>query len=216
VADTLTAFVSAYRKHGDALYGGVALVGDSHEPRVNMSHWHFYPGKQRIYYRYLQNIPFKQCFPSTEPIITASVVGFSMLIPISVVRQYGFMDPTFFLYAEDGDYAFRLRRQGVRCYLVPEAITFHTMSGSYRDQSRLTPAIRYYQVRNRLILRRRHFSRRVYAQAILREYLVLIKRAAQDLAQGEPVISNARHTLLAIHDARAGRMGKTFAPEGYL
>lgn len=98
------------------------------------------------------NFPYRQYFPTSEPRIVGGLSGSTLIIPMSVVREYGFIDTTFFLYSEI-DYSLRLRQSEIDSYIVPKSVIFHVNGGSRRDKPELKPIIIYYQTRARLVLR---------------------------------------------------------------
>jgi cellulose synthase/poly-beta-1,6-N-acetylglucosamine synthase-like glycosyltransferase len=59
-----------------------------------------------------------------------------MLLRRSAVDQVGgLFDPNFFLYYEDTDLCFRLRRGGWRIFLVPQAVVLHAFSSTAPDRA---------------------------------------------------------------------------------
>lgn len=212
--DTLTAFVDAYRQHGAALYGGVTIqaAADQGEWRVNARVWE----NNRL--RQVRNVPYQQLYPTTEPRSVEALGGSSLLIPLAVARQHGFIDPEYFLYSEDTDYCFRLRRAGVPNIEVPRAVTIHQGGGSHKSaqRDRLQPIIIYYRARNKIVLRYRHFGLLAGLKAVSVQSAYALGWLLLYPWRGIVAPRCARFTLLGILDALRGRMGKVYPPEAYL
>ncbi|HLV36740.1 MAG TPA: glycosyltransferase family 2 protein [Spirillospora sp.] len=212
--DTLKAFVDAYHQHGEALYGGVTIIqdGEQDEWRVTMRVWENDKPRQ------LRGVPYRELYASTAPRVVEALSGSSLLIPLAVVRQHGFIDPSFFMYAEDVDYCFRLRRAGINNVLVPEAVTIHTDGTSHKAHSRnhLQPVITYYRARNKIVVRRRYFGARAYVKAIGVQAAYALGWLLLYFRRGIVGPRCAYFTILGIRDAIRGRMGKVYAPEDYL
>jgi GT2 family glycosyltransferase len=64
------------------------------------------------------------------PTEIAGVTGACALFPRDFAERFGFFDPAYFLYFEDADLGLRWLRQGVRAYLVPDAVMYHVWHGS--------------------------------------------------------------------------------------
>ena len=58
------------------------------------------------------------------------VTGCLLLIRKSVFEAVGGMDEDYFLYGEDADFCMRIRRNGGRCVIVPDAVMIHDVGGS--------------------------------------------------------------------------------------
>lgn len=79
----------------------------------------------------------------------ATEVGYlpCMLVRRSVVDRVGGMDEAYYLYGEDPDFGAKVRRAGYKILLVPEAVTYHAVSGSSGNRS---PRYVYYQSRSQI------------------------------------------------------------------
>jgi GT2 family glycosyltransferase len=65
----------------------------------------------------------------------------------------GYFDSDFFLYREDADLAWRLRRLGWTCLYVPEAVAYHRRANLPERRRRMSPVANYHSVKNRFLLR---------------------------------------------------------------
>jgi GT2 family glycosyltransferase len=81
------------------------------------------------------------------------VTGCCMLIHRSILERIGFLDETFFAYLEDVDFCLRARHAGFLVRYEPSAVIYHKVSQSTGWDS---PAYLYFNLRNRLLLRRKH------------------------------------------------------------
>ncbi len=215
--DTLSVLVEAYQQHGDALYGGVPLTESSEKGdwRIQMNIWEIRHENQYQLHN-LSNFPFTQYFPVTTPRIVAGLSGSTLMIPIPIVRKYGFIDTSFFLYSEEIDYCLRLRQSGIDSYIVPKSVIFHVNGGSRRDKPELKPIIVYYQTRARLVLAQRHFGSLTYIITLLKQCFYVVGWLASGISKGKLAFKSAYFMMLGIRDGVLNRMGKTFAPENIL
>lgn len=76
-----------------------------------------------------------------------TLTGASMLIPSSVFRQLGVLDPSFFLYFEDGEFSLRCSRAGLLLTVAAKSLVLHKEGATTGRKSRST---QYYYHRNRL------------------------------------------------------------------
>ena len=212
--DALRALVDAYQRHGAALYGSVSLEGDGEILRMVL--WGLDANGQPDYRALLYGKPLAECFPDGREREVANLLGSSFLIPLDVVRQHGFMDPTFFLYWEETDYCYRLRRAGVRSYLVPSSRVYHSSEQAHKHDSRLKPVTTYYIVRNRLILARRYMPRGAYLRLVAQNICFTALRYLVPFKRGLKALPVAWYATRALWDGLRGVTGKTIAPEEYL
>ncbi len=84
----------------------------------------------------------------------ATLFGHSLFIPSSIIRTHGFMDPEFFLYFEETEYLWRLRKEGVETVYLAAPICVHESTASKKDEagevdSEIARVLGYYYERNR-------------------------------------------------------------------
>lgn len=209
--NTLAALVGTYRKHGNALYGSVPVYRDQEGAlRVGMR-------TQQVNGTPIHlNDLFENTFSDPHERFVNALSGSSLMIPIEIVRQHGFMDTSLFLYGEEVDYCSRLRKAGVPSILVPASRVFHEPTGSHKHHSPLKPVMLYYQTRNRLVQTRRDGSTGQYLQGLFKHVGFALMWTAYGLFRGKSALKNGRYTLMGIRDALRDRMGKTVAPEDFL
>jgi GT2 family glycosyltransferase len=84
------------------------------------------------------------------------VIGSCMLIEKSVFFSTGFFDERFFLYIEEIDFAYRVRKNGYKTYITPDAFIWHkggTKGGGTHDA-----LYDFYIMRNRLLFALKHLN----------------------------------------------------------
>jgi len=52
-------------------------------------------------------------------------VGCAMFIKSKLIKDYGLFNENFFAYGEEVEYAYRLRKKGIKIYYVPQAVIWH-------------------------------------------------------------------------------------------
>lgn len=84
--------------------------------------------------------------------------GCCLLLPKAVIGRAGLLDERFFLYYEDTEYCFRLRKMGIEIWYCPRAKLYHKVgAGSGGADS---PLCAYYIARNWLLCNRLHLGGR--------------------------------------------------------
>lgn len=129
------------------------------------------------------------------------------LVNLAAVRQVGNVNRDFFMFGDEVDYFFRLRRYG-QVYSVLSALHMHP-DVSMRPY---TPAKVYYYTKNTLVLNRRYFDR-PWLRHCLAVVAVLIRTAKRNgLAESiSYVIGKRAFTFYAaIRRGLIGKVGKDF------
>jgi len=85
--------------------------------------------------------------------ITAYAHGAAMMTSLEIFKKVGLMSMAFFLYYEELDWGFRIRKAGYKIYYVHNSLVFHKESISTGKQS---PLKTYYINRSRLLYMRRN------------------------------------------------------------
>ncbi len=107
---------------------------------------------------------------------TGYVTGCAMFLRLRALDQTGLFWEPLFLYWEDVDLSFRMRRAGWRLGVVPAARVVHLVHGSVQSK-----AARYYDYRNAILVANRHLHRRGAAQAFLSLAYRALRRCAASL-----------------------------------
>jgi GT2 family glycosyltransferase len=204
----LGALVDAWRSGGDALYGGAPLrrLADG-TVELNFPAKYLAPhGRPQAFARD-RPLVFDATWQNCPPCRVGAAAGSCLLVPLALAERHGWLDPAWFLYCEEIDYAYRLRAVGVPAVLVPAARVWHAGGGSHRRDARAEDAVAYYRARNEIVLAARH---RGPATAAVIASKKLLRAAASALSRPRQGLAIARGTF----DALRGRMGKVVAPEG--
>jgi GT2 family glycosyltransferase len=100
----------------------------------NLLRWLFptrFPGKERIY---------------LEPIEVDSVIGACMMVRRDVLEQVGSLDEDYFLFLEETDWCYRIKRKGWKVFHVPQAEIIH-FQGKSAENEMARAKIEYYHSR---------------------------------------------------------------------
>jgi rhamnopyranosyl-N-acetylglucosaminyl-diphospho-decaprenol beta-1,3/1,4-galactofuranosyltransferase len=140
------------------------------------------------------------------------------LIHRSLVKRIGFPDSAFFISSDDLDYSLRARRAGAKLLVVKSSLIFHP--GPSRRIVRLPwraigvvdfPAWRrYYEVRNRIVVARRHHGIGLWTHTIPG---TLIRWAIAMLVSSDRLLQSKAY-LQGIIDGLCGRLGVVWVPGG--
>ncbi|MCF6239872.1 MAG: glycosyltransferase family 2 protein [Bacteroidales bacterium] len=106
-------------------------------------------------------------FDTVQP--SYSVHGAAMMVPAQILYRVGLMAEIYFLYYEEHDWSFRIKKAGFKVYYQPKSLVFHKESVSTGKNS---PLKIYYITRNRILYARRNYKGLIFLLNIL--YLLLI------------------------------------------
>jgi len=90
-----------------------------------------FPGKERNYF---------------EPIEVDSVIGACMIVSREVMEQLGLMDEDYFLFLEETDWCYRMKKAGWKVYHLPEAEIYH-VQGKSAEAEKKRAKVEYYRSR---------------------------------------------------------------------
>lgn len=194
------------------LYGSVSLQWENHD-LVDFGGAELSPISNKILtYNSWRNKKYTElvdAYPDYYEV--ESLEGSSMLIPMHIIEKYGFMKLDCFMYGEETDYCYRLRKLGVSSLLAIKSIVFHKNEGSTKHSALMVvPA--YYRRRNALRFNRDHLGwsgRKVlnYNGTVFETIKILVKNLYRSEKTPEYVYSLAKwHGFI-------GKFGKTIAPE---
>lgn len=130
--------------------------------------------------------------------------GCCLLIPMSVLKRTGGLDERYFLYYEDTEYSFRLKKMGISIYFCPKAVLYHKVGGSSMGVQ--SPLCAYYISRNWLVCNRQYLGGR-YPFFLLYYMLNRSVLSLLWLIQGKPQLVLA--IWRGICDYCRGKLGKT-------
>ena len=135
---------------------------------------------------------------------TQFATGCCLLIPMFIIERSGMLDERFFLYYEDTEYSFRLRKQGISIYYCPKAHLYHKVGASSKGAE--SPLCAYYIARNWLLCNKMYLGKS-YSLFLL---YYIINRAVCCLLwaiQGKTQLIKA--TLRGIWDYKKSQFGKS-------
>jgi len=90
-----------------------------------------YPGKERNYF---------------EPIEVDSVIGACMMVRREAMEQVGLLDEDYFLFLEETDWCYRMKRAGWKVYHLPEVEIYH-FQGKSAEAKKKRAKVEYYRSR---------------------------------------------------------------------
>ncbi|MCG8700229.1 MAG: glycosyltransferase family 2 protein, partial [Bacteroidales bacterium] len=107
--------------------------------------------------------------------------GCAVMIPRGVINQIGLMPEEYFLYYEEHDWSFKVRKAGYSIYYQPKSVVYHKESVSVVKNS---PLKTYYLNRNRILFMRKNFTAFQKIMAFI--YLVLVSIPANIITRAIP------------------------------
>jgi GT2 family glycosyltransferase len=114
------------------------------------------------------------------------VIGCSLLVSASLLKDVGFVSEDYFLYFEEVDWAFRAKGLYSLAY-APKSVVYHKNGasiGTSTDPRKKSLKCDFYTLRNRLMFTRKYYSRAIISVylGILLELLIRILVGRWDLA----------------------------------
>ena len=102
---------------------------------------------------------FPEKFPGketnySEPVEVDSVIGACMMARRDAVNQVGFFDEDYFLFFEETDLCYRIKRGGWKVYHVPQAEIYH-FQGKSAEAERKRAKVEYFRSRYRFFKKNR-------------------------------------------------------------
>ncbi len=158
--NALSALVKAYLTFGEAVYSNTTLL--SEHPDVIHYAGTYAPDElsdPANPYDKLKGELLASCWEKLTD-REARIYGHSLLIPVTVIAKYGFMDTGFFMFCEEEDYFLQLKKHGIPTRYVRDAIILHESSGSFKGktgslhQGMKLPLV-YYGKRNKYFMKMR-------------------------------------------------------------
>jgi GT2 family glycosyltransferase len=90
-----------------------------------------FPGKERNY---------------SEPVEVNSVIGACMMVRRDALDQVGLLDEDYFLFLEETDWCYRMKKAGWKVYHIPQAEVYH-FQGRSAERDKKRAKIEYYRSR---------------------------------------------------------------------
>ncbi|TSA24092.1 MAG: glycosyltransferase family 2 protein [Bacteroidetes bacterium] len=104
---------------------------------------------------------------------TAYAHGAAMMVPMRVIKEIGLMSYIFFLYYEEADWSYRIKKAGYKIWYVANSLVYHKESVSTGKLSILKT---YYLTRNRLVFMRRNICGKDFYLGILYQLCIAIPK----------------------------------------
>ena len=82
----------------------------------------------------------------SEPIAVDSVIGACMMVRREAMEQVGLLDEDYFLFLEETDWCYRMKRAGWKIYHVPQAEVYH-FQGKSAEVERKRAKVEYFRSR---------------------------------------------------------------------
>ena len=147
----------AHDLNGTGIYGSISLKSENPDI-VNFGGGNTDDIKEELDYNAYEGCLLEEYHKKTRLRKVQSVEGSSMLIPLEIIKTHGFMREDFFMYGEETDYCYRLKKQGIPSYIVPRSIVVHKGSESLKNSKYLES---YYRRRNILYFKKNHYGKSV-------------------------------------------------------
>lgn len=164
--------------------------------------------------RYYYACPTSRVHRARSPALLVDWFPFvSVLLPGSAVEIVGFPREDLFLYADDLEYALRLRSAGYKAYVVPASLVTHRQGRSDAAPARLPTWRWYYIYRNGIIAMKtegRKLGIPIQLAALVRITAGALARALTGMASGRPRLSLL--ILRGLSDGYRGKVGTRIVP----
>ena len=121
---------------------------------------------QRFYYTRL-NGRYPERGAGEQPFHIDHPLGAAMMARSAAIQEVGVLDPQFFMYCEEIDWAWRMRKAGWQAWLVPEAKVVH-YGGASTNQARPATAAYLWESRAKLYRKHRDPLIRALVRAVVR------------------------------------------------
>lgn len=136
----------------------------------------------------------RSMYASTQPFEVDFTLGASMMVKSEVAREVGLLDESFFMYCEEVDWAWRIRRAGWRILCVPNAHVTHFGGGS-SSQARPQSVLNLWK--SRLLLYDKYYPR--WKRWMARRLIVQgMRRKLANTSSGESELVSVYRQLIEL------------------
>jgi GT2 family glycosyltransferase len=105
-------------------------------------------------YNFYLGLGYNSLLYVTNPVNINLLRGTCFLIKKSVFEDIGLMDEEYFLYFDEADLSFRVKKAGYKMFFNPEAIVYHQLRHSF--SGKINDKVLYYSTRNELLFAKKH------------------------------------------------------------
>jgi len=144
---------------------------------------------QRLYYTVLNGRYAKKHYDSNKPFRVDHPLGAGMMARTRAVDEVGLLDEKFFMYCEEIDWAWRMKKRGWESWLVPAAVLTH-YGGASTSQAK--PATTAFLWESRARLYRKHRSK-----TLLRLVAILVRRYFSSQTASSPTWEHTYQRILS-------------------
>jgi GT2 family glycosyltransferase len=155
--ETLQKLLLAYDSCGIGIYGSITLKSENPDV-VNFGGGNTDNTIEAFDYNAYEGFLLEDYHKKTRLRKVQAVEGSSMLIPIDFINDYGFMKEDFFMYGEETDYCYKLKKLGISSFVVPESVVVHKGAESLKKIKHIE---KYYRRRNILRFEKEHYGKSV-------------------------------------------------------
>ncbi|MDB0011097.1 glycosyltransferase family 2 protein [Flavobacteriales bacterium] len=152
--ETLPNLLSVYDSLGLGIYGSITLKSENPDI-VNFGGGNTANIKEAFDYNAYEDYLLEDYYKVTRLRKVQSVEGSSMLIPLEIIKEHGFMREDFFMYGEETDYCYKLKKLDIPSFIVPESVVVHKGGESLKKSKHLEL---YYRRRNILCFEKEHYG----------------------------------------------------------
>ena len=152
--ESLQKLLSAYELNGTGVFGSITLKSENPDV-VNFGGGCTDDIKEAFDYNAYEDYLLDDYYKKTSCRKVQSIEGSSMLIPLEIIKEHGFMREDFFMYGEETDYCYRLKNLGISSFVVPESVVVHKGAESFKNSNHLEL---YYRRRNILYFEKEHYK----------------------------------------------------------
>lgn len=163
----------------------------------------------------LYNDKTKEIHLANQSYSVQDVHGSFVYFPASIIKKYGWMDSSYFLYGEENEYLHRLNQEKVPIKIFTKLAILHENGGTFTLNEELKKVREYYKTRNRLYNNVLFFGKKAYLSV---NYLFLFKYfVGRYLLRRKQFIDNDLnyYNFLGYIHFFKGVRGKTFDPNDY-
>lgn len=147
--DTLSALVRGYLDHKPCIVGSLTFKAEDSDI-ISFGGGHEMEGDQWVgEYNVYEGRSYAEVKDKCLTRRVSAVEGSSIMIPMDVIREHGFMDLDYFIYGEETDYCMKLGKKGIPSILVAESKVVHEGGLTFSRPS-LSVVTVYYRMRNAL------------------------------------------------------------------
>lgn len=219
----------------DAAAVGVAMRGV--DGRVQAEFYRRFPSRSQILLFYtllgyasarvrsLRERVFEHAIGGAEPVDVEQLPGACVMVRREVIGEVGPMDPDFFIWFEDVDWCYRMRRHGYGLYVLPGLSVTHAGGSSFTSWSIDRRVTQFFVAMTRFLCKHRldhllEWQRRIVAADLLAKELLIRGRLAIPIRPRGPLpnpdsLRRLRHRIHEIvRRYRAGELVQ-FDDRGY-